>query len=511
MNVLQAVEVENLVKRFPGVTALAGVSLRVAAGSIVAIVGENGAGKTTLMSILAGLQRPDAGSVHLYGRPVTHFDPHTLLVEHGVVLVPQELTLCRERTVAENVLLGVEPARGPFPVRKEMRRQTRQLLAELDQELDADLPVRQLSVAEQQLVIIARALARRCRLLILDEPTAVLTSAESERLFALLRRLRAGGTTILYVSHRIPEVFRLADEVAVMRNGQLVARWRCSETDPTTVVHAMVGRELREVQAPRPAEQEVLCAVQNLSAAGFQQVSFAVARGEILGIAGLPDSGRSALLEALFGARRITAGSIQLAGRPVQLRSPRDAIRAGIAYVPAERRTLGLLATQDLAANLTVLDLQRFSRFGFINRRQMQQAALERSQRFQIRFRDQQQAIRELSGGNQQKVILTRWLAINPQLLLLDEPTRGIDIGARAEIYTLLRELLQAGRGIILSSADLSELLRLCQRIAVMRAGSIVAILPGAEASEERIMELATGLLDHLLPDRGARQKEGTL
>ncbi len=498
MSAVLAVEAANLVKSYPGVTALDNVSLAVRSGVIAAVVGENGAGKSTLMTILAGLQSPDAGTVHVSGKKVTHFDPHTLLSDHGVVLVPQELTLCRERTVAENVLLGVEPSTGPFPSRRRMRQRAAQLLADLDRNVDPDQLVGRLPIAEQQLVVIARALARDCRVLILDEPTAVLTPGESEHLFALLRRLRASGTTIIYVSHRIPEIFELADDIYVMRDGQLLQSWPKDEVTPGAIVRTMVGRELEEHVATPVTGGNVLYRVRDLSETAFHDISFELVQGEILGIAGLPGSGRSELLGTLFGTPAPRGGTTELEGRALRIGSPADAIRARIAYVPAERRAQGILSTMDVAANLAALELDRFSRFGFVNWRALRQQAAAYSAQFRVKCRDNEQGIQELSGGNQQKVLLARWMAIHPRLLLLDEPTRGIDVGAKAEIYDLLSELAAQGRGIILSSSDLPELLRVCHRIAVMCRGKLVAMLSQEEATEQRIMAFATGVKEHV-------------
>lgn len=493
-----ALQVKNVVKHYPGVLALDEVSLDVRAGTITALVGENGAGKSTLMNVLSGLQRPESGSVHVFGKQVTRFDPHTLLADHRVVLVPQELALCLERSVMENVLLGVEPSSGTFPSRRRMRARAEQLLAQLGRDIDPALPVGRLPIAERQLVVIARALARDCRVLILDEPTAVLTPSETERLLTLLKRLRAAGTTMIYVSHRIPEVFELADDIVVMRDGRRVAAWQRAEATPTQVINAMVGRELQERQSTVVAVGETLFQALGISGSAFRGISLTLARGEILGLAGLPDSGRSELLGALFGTSALTGGSVELAGVPVKLQSPGQAIRARVAYVPAERRSQGILATMNITANLTVLDLERFSRWGFVNWKALRKEAVSRSQRYRVKCRDSEQGISELSGGNQQKVILSRWLAIRPQLLLLDEPTRGIDVHAKAEIYDLLDELAREGKGIILSSSDLPELLSVCHRIAVMARGELVAILSREEATEQRIMSLATGIKEQM-------------
>jgi len=488
-----AVEVEGLVKAYPGVTALAGVSLEIPAGKITAVVGENGAGKSTLMGILAGLKAPDSGSVRVFGEGVANFDPHTMLSVHRVALVPQELLLCPERTVAENVLLGTEPSTGPFPSRRELRRETARLLAELGSAIDPNRLVAELPVVEQQEVVIARALARRCTVLILDEPTAMLSPEESDRLFGLLHRLRSSGTTIVYVSHRIPEVFALADRIYALRDGRLIDGWAKDEVGPEAVVRAMIGRDLIERDHETAAGAGVLCSVRNLRGPVFRDVSFELREGEVLGLAGLPDSGRTELLRALFGAAP-SEGTIELGGRPLEVRSPAEAIRSKVAYVPAERRSQGLLPTMDVADNLAVLQLSRFTRFGFVRWGALRREAASQAERSGVRCRDVRQGVRELSGGNQQKAILTRWMSIRPRLMLLDEPTRGVDVGSKEDIYELLQGLIQEGAGVVLSSSDLPELLRVCDRVVVMRQGRIVGVLNPEEATEGGIMALATGV-----------------
>ena len=494
MEARQAIEAESLVKRYPGVTALDGVTFGIPAGKVTAVVGENGAGKSTLMGILAGLRRPDEGTVRVFGEEVESFEPHALLTVHRVALVPQELLLSPEQTVAENVLLGVEPSRGPIPSRREMRRRAAELLGDLKSGINPGRLVADLPIADQQEVVIARALARDCRVLILDEPTAVLSPEESERLFALLRRLQASGTTIVYVSHRIPEVFSLADKVCVMRDGLLVTEWPTEETTPGEVVRAMIGRDLSEWDHEPAAGPGTLCKIRGLSGPTFRNVSFDLREGEVLGIAGLPDSGRDELLGTVFGAKASSGGTLELQGRAVEIRSPMNAMKAGMAYVPAERRAQGLLPTMDIADNLAVLQLSRYTRLGFVRWRSLRREAASQAERFSVKCRDVGQGVEELSGGNQQKVILARWMQLNPRLMLLEEPTRGVDVGAKDEIYELLREMTGRGVGVIASSSDLPELLRICDRIAVMRQGQLVATLSREDAGEEGIMALATGV-----------------
>ncbi|MBB2910735.1 ribose transport system ATP-binding protein [Streptosporangium becharense] len=491
-----AVLVEGAGKSFGANRALDDVTLHAYAGELSAVMGENGAGKSTLMKILAGLQPPDQGRVVIHGEQVRRFEPAELLTRHRVALVPQELALCRERTVAENVLLGTEPGRGPFPSRALLERRTAELLAELDLDLDPRTPVGRLDLATQQLVVIARSLARRCRVLILDEPTAMLTPAESERLFTLLGRLRGSGVALLYVSHRIPEVFALADRIHVLRDGRITASWRTTETTPDEVVGAMVGRELAEEERGRWADPAapVLARMDGLTGRGFAGVSAEVRRGEVLGVAGLPDSGRTELLRGVFGADPLTGGSLRIEGKAVTFRSPAEAIRAGVAYVPAERRQQGILPTMSVADNIGVLQLGRASRFGLLSRRRLAGDAAERARRLRVKHASGVQGIGELSGGNQQKAVIARWLSIDPRLLLLDEPTRGIDVGAKAEIYDLLGGLAADGVAIVMSSSDLPELLRVCDRIAVMREGRLAGVLSREEATEEKIMAIATGV-----------------
>jgi ABC-type sugar transport system ATPase subunit len=489
-----AIVVRGLVKRYPGVTALSGLDLDFAGGGVTAVLGENGAGKSTLMSILAGLQGPDEGTIHIHGVPVERFQPHALLTEHRVALVPQELSLCGDRTVAQNVVLGAEP--GRFPRAGAMRARTRALLAELESSLDPDVEARRLGVAEQQLVVLARALARDATTIIFDEPTAALTLDESERLFALVERLRARGMTILYVTHRLPEVFRLSSTIHVLRDGALAASFATSECTPEATVRAMVGRELAEVRPPSdalPAGGPLRLQARRLTGSGFSRVDLSVSAGELVGLAGLPDSGRGELLAALFGASPATDGSIELDGAPVRLRTPRDGIRAGIAYVPAERRSQGILSTMSVADNVVALDLAELGRGGLVSVRRARRLAAERLGAFDVRGQAGQ-PIATLSGGNQQKAILARWIGRRPRLVLLDEPTRGIDVGAKAEIYALLEQLAQEGAAVVVSSSDLTELLRITMRIAVMHRGEIAGIVEHDDATEERLLSLATGL-----------------
>ena len=494
-----AVRVSNLSRNFGPVKALSDVSFDVHEGELTALLGENGAGKSTLLKILAGLQPPSSGSVTVHGGRVTSFDPSTMLTTHGVAIVPQELALANDRSVAHNITMGAEPGGRLFPLRTKMEAEASALLADLGVTLDPRIKVQRLNLATQQLVVVARSVARRCRVLILDEPTAMLTPAETNRLFDLLGRLKATGVTIIYVSHRMPEIFTLADQIHVLRDGWHVASMRTNDTTPDAVVAAMVGRELGEALkrgAKHHAETDShtpALAVAGLSGKSHRDVSFTVRPGEILGVAGLPDSGRVELLRNIFGAEPATAGTVHLGGQPYTQRTPAKSIKRGLAYVPGERRAQGLLSSMSVAENIGVLSLDKFSRFGLINKIALHKDAQTRSSAIRVKSNSVDQEITKLSGGNQQKAVLARWMSIDPLVFVLDEPTRGVDVGAKAEIYERLTDLADGGVAIVCSSSDLPELLAITDRIAVMSQGHLVSVVETKDATEESIMTLATG------------------
>jgi len=486
-----AIRIAGLGKQFPGVVALDDVTFDVQAGAITAVMGENGAGKSTLMTILAGLQRPDRGTVAVNGAPVETFTPYHLVHRHRVALVPQELTLCRERSVAENVMMGLEPR---FPTRRSLAAATGALLDRVGTEIDPRARTGELTLAEQQRVLIARALARDCDILILDEPSTSLTPREVDQLFVMLRALRDDGATVVYVSHRLPEIFGLTDQIEVLRDGRHVASYRTDEVDGDDLVAAIVGRriEQRATDADRELGPAVL-EVRGLSSPPLvHDVSLTARAGEIVGIAGLPDSGRGEVVAALFGARS-HAGSVLVDGRPVRLGSPRRAIAAGIGYVPAERRSQGLFPDLDARENAMILDAAALGRFGLLRRSAVRAAGARRLREFDVRG-SAAVTITGLSGGNQQKVILSRWLARSPRVLLLDDPTRGVDVAAKAEIHQRLADAARRGTAIVMASSDLPELLRTCDRIVVLHQGRVAGELDRAEATERAVMSLATNL-----------------
>ncbi|AXH34798.1 sugar ABC transporter ATP-binding protein [Humibacter sp. BT305] len=499
-----AVRIEHLSRSFGPVRALQDVSFDITEGEVTALLGENGAGKSTLLKILAGLQPPSGGSVTVFGEAVTSYDPSTMLTRYGVAIVPQELSLLPDRSVAENILAGIEPGNRAFPSRRRMLARATELLAELDLHVDPTTAVRQLDLATQQLVVVARSIARDCRVLILDEPTAMLTPAESDRLFALMDTLKAKGTTMVYVSHRMPEVFRLADRIEVLRDGRHVASWRRSEVTPDQAVAAMVGRELGQFTSraeQRPAAPDAPAApalkVTGLSGRRHSGVDLEVRPGEILGVAGLPDSGRVELLHNIFGGDRGTGGTVEVLGAPYDQRNPIASVERRLGFVPGERRAQGLLTTMSVAENVGVLTVKALTSVGLVRRGAFDRQARTLTERLRVKTATLDTPITNLSGGNQQKAMLARWIAIDPGVLILDEPTRGVDVGAKAEIYEQLFALADRGVAILCSSSDLPELLTITDRIVVMSEGRVVDVVDSAGATEESIMAAATGAISH--------------
>jgi ABC-type sugar transport system ATPase subunit len=497
-----AIRIQNLSRSFGPVRALEDVSFDVTEGETTALLGENGAGKSTLLKILAGLQPPSGGGVVAFGENVESYDPYTMLTRYGIAIVPQELSLLPDRSVAENILAGIEPGNRWFPSRRRMIARALDLLAGLDLVVDPNAPVRTLDLATQQLIVVARSIARECRVLILDEPTAMLTPAESDRLFALMATLKRAGTTMVYVSHRMPEVFLLADRIEVLRDGRHVAGWRRDEVTPDQAVAAMVGRELgqftsrAELSVARASERDASApalALRGLSGRRHHDVDLEIRPGEIVGIAGLPDSGRVELLHNIFGGDAGRDGTVELLGLPYVNRSPIESVQRRLGFVPGERRAQGLLTSMSVAENVGVLTVKALTSAGLLKRRAFDTRAAELARGFRVKTATMDQPITNLSGGNQQKAMLARWIAIDPAVLILDEPTRGVDVGAKAEIYEQLFALADRGVAIICSSSDLPELLTITDRIAVMSEGRVVDVVAAKTATEESIMTSATG------------------
>jgi len=494
---------DHISKGFPGVQALSDVSVRVERGQVLALCGENGAGKSTLMKILSGIYRADEGRILLDDQEVTIASPHHAQLL-GVVIIHQELNLMPNLTVAENIYIGHMPRRFTMVDTARLRRDARALLESLGVDLPVDSPIRDLSIAQQQMVEIAKALSYpSSRVIIMDEPTSSLTDRETVILFDLIRRLKEQGLAIIFISHRMDEVFEIADTIAVLRDGQLVVQWSsASDTNRALVTQAMVGRPLADLfQKQEAVVGEVVLEVRGLSkrptseagmSGRLDNISLVLRCGEILGLAGLVGAGRTELARALFGIDRYDQGEIILAGQPVRIESPHLAIRLGLGFVPEDRKQQALILNMAVGENTTLAGLQRFSTLGWINSERERVEVTRLINSLHIRPPHMDEQVVNLSGGNQQKVVLARWLTLKPRILLLDEPTRGVDVGAKAEIHGLISELAQQGTAILVISSELPEVLGLADRIAVMARGRIVANFSRAEATQERIMVAAT-------------------
>ncbi len=494
----------GITKRFPGVVALSDVTIEVMPGELHAICGENGAGKSTLMKILSGVHRPDEGELVVREEP-RRFEGTRDAERAGIAIIHQELAIVDDLPVSANVFLGREKrtALGLLDERR-MREECRRLLGPLDARIDPDCRAGSLRVGDQQLVEIAKALSLDASILVMDEPTSALTESESARLERVIAALRSKGTTILYISHKMDEVFRLADRITVLRDGRTVRTVKREETTPREVTGWMVGREIAAEALSGRSPRERLLEVRNLTvpwpghARGYRlaDVSLELARGEILGVAGLMGAGRTELLETIFGAGGDDwTGEIRLAGRSVRFRHPKEARDAGIAMVTEDRKRLGLLPDLDVAANVSLCELAAARRGGLLSRR-AEEALVEGPVRaIGVKTPGLHASITGLSGGNQQKCIIARWLLTSPRVLLLDDPTRGIDVGAKAELYALIDRLCREdeGLGVILTSSELPELLTLSDRIIVLAEGRLAAEFRREEATEERIMQAATG------------------
>lgn len=493
-------EVEQVRKSFGGVHALSGVSLSVGPGEIHALVGENGAGKSTLIKILTGAISRDSGTILLHGKSYQPGSPAHAKAA-GIQCVYQELNMFPDISVAENVSIEHFPRNRLGLVNfTAMRTRAQDALAAVGlQDIDPDMPVRMLGIAQKQLIEIARALSARSRVLILDEPTATLTDREVQRLAEILTKLRAEGLSILFVSHHLEEVFRLCDRVTVFRNGQTVASEPISSLTPELVVRHMVGRTLAPSMAAAPApvaSRTEILSVKDLRTSanpGHQGVSFTLHSGEILGLAGLVGSGRTEILRAIFGVDRNNGGTVQIGGAPAQIRGPADAIRHGLAFVTEDRKNEGLILPMAIAANLGLLNVAITARLGLLNRNVEVGQAEDARQNLKIKLGSLADAVSSLSGGNQQKVVLGKWLTVRPRILLLDEPTRGVDVGAKAEIYSILRRLADEGTSILLVSSELPELMTLSDRIMVLSNHQIAGQLERGAFSEEALLRFAYG------------------
>lgn len=491
-----ALQMKGITKTYPGVRALDGVDFEIAKGEVHALVGENGAGKSTLIKILAGAQPMDSGEIFINGAPV-HITSPQKAMDLGISIIYQEFNLVPYLSAAENIFLGREPTGAipgfvNFPV---MYAESQKVIDHLGVRLNVRTSVNRLSVAQQQMVEIAKAISQNASIIAMDEPSSTLTDHELESLFALIRSLREKGVSIIYISHRLEEVFQIADRVTILRDGCLVGTKPVAETDRDEIIRMMVGRELKE-KIPKQAAQVGAPALtaKNLSRRGaIEDINFTVHQGEVLGIAGLVGAGRTEMARAIFGADPIDEGEIWLNGSRVDIRSPRDAIHHGIGLVTEDRKALGLILAMAVRENVSLANLDAITRLGFVNRREERRVALRFIEDLMIKTPSCEQQVQNLSGGNQQKVVLAKWLFTESKVLIFDEPTRGIDVGSKVEIYQLMNRLAANGTAIIMISSELPEILGMSDRILVMHEGRIAGELAREEATQEKIMQLATG------------------
>ena len=494
-------EMTGVSKSFPGVKALDGVQLKLRPGKVHALMGENGAGKSTLMKCMFGIYKMDEGEIRMDGQPVTITDPMDALTK-GIAMVHQELQPIPARTVGENIFLGRYPmkkALGFIPIvdHKKMYEDTAELLKKVRMTFDPRQKVGELSVSQMQSVEIAKAVSANCRVLILDEPTSSLTSNEVEALFRIIEDLKSENVAIVYISHKMDEILRIADEVTIMRDGKYIGTWEASELTTDKIITQMVGREMHNLYPKREnVPGEVVFEVKDFTSINprsFRHVNFQLRRGEILGVGGLVGAQRTELMEGLFGIRSHTTGEILYRGKPLSIARPKDAIDQGVAMLTEDRRGSGIMGVLSVADNISISSLNKYLDHGFVlNAKKVEQLVQDNVKKMNIRTPSSKTQIKSLSGGNQQKVLVGRWLANNPDVLILDEPTRGIDVGAKYEIYCIIADLAKEGKSIIMISSEMSELIGMSDRIMVMCDGRVTGFVDGSEATQENIMALAT-------------------
>lgn len=487
---------ENIDKNFPGVKALDSVSLSVRAGTVHALMGENGAGKSTLMKCLFGVYSRDSGKIFLEGREV-NFRNSKEALENGVAMVHQELNQALKRNVMDNMWLGRLPTVAPyipFTSEKKMYNATKKIFDELGINIDPKTVMSTMPVSQRQMVEIAKAVSYDAKIIVFDEPTSSLNDREVEHLFRIINMLRDGGCGIIYISHKMEEILRISDEVTVMRDGKRIATKSAKEITTGEIISLMVGRELTNLYPPKEHEiGDELLKIENLSSeyANLENISFSARKGEILGVAGLDGSGRTELLENLFGLAARKSGDIFLNGKKIHNRNPRESIKNGFALLTEERRATGIFGILDIRENTSISSLDNYKKGPFLSKRRMKESTDWAINAMRIKTPSQESKIRTLSGGNQQKVILGRWLLTQPDVLLLDEPTRGIDVGAKYEIYQLVIDLAKKGKTVIMVSSEMPELLGVCDRILVMSGGRLAGQVNTAETTQEEIMALA--------------------
>lgn len=479
---------------FPGVVALNDVSLEVRRGEILALVGENGAGKSTLIKTCSGAITPTQGEIVINGKSFTGMTPQTS-EQNGIGVIYQEFNLVGDLSVAENIFLGRAIRKGMVIDLKAMERESKKILDSLNIKINPKTLVKTLSVGYQQMVEIAKAVSQNAKLLIMDEPSAPLTSAEVEAMFAIVDKLKAGGVSIIYISHRLDEIFRLADRITILRDGQYVTTLNTDETNKDELVKYMVGRQLTEVYPKRDeicVKDEVIFEAVNVSGNGDKNISFKIHRGEVLGLGGLVGAGRTEFAELMFGMRPKTAGKFIFKGKEISPKTPKDAIELGIGLVPEDRKKEGALLGMSIRCNINMPIYQRISKGTVINEKKEEEIAQTYRKEISIKTPTLDQLVKNLSGGNQQKVILAKWLAADSELLIFDEPTRGIDVGAKQEIYTLINHLVEQGKTVLMISSEMEELMGMSDRILILAEGNMTGELNKSEFNQERIMQLAS-------------------
>ncbi|OBV39772.1 sugar ABC transporter ATP-binding protein [Janthinobacterium psychrotolerans] len=487
----------DICKRFPGVVALNKVSLRVRAGEVHALMGENGAGKSTMMKILAGSYIPDEGTLTFRGKRLKLRSPREAL-DHGIAMIHQELNLLPDMTVAENIWIGREPVNA-FGIVNHARlnQDTRDLLGRLNIAVDPECMLGELSIANRQMIEIAKAVSYESQVLIMDEPTSAITEKEVEHLFDIIASLKRAGKAIIYITHKMNEVFRIADDITILRDGCHILTEPAASMNANSLISAMVGREMDQVFPKGHAEiGAVALSLRGLSRKGwFNDVSFDVRYGEIVGLAGLMGAGRTEVMESLFGIDPPDSGQIFIDGKPERFRTPKQAIHAGLALLTEDRKKSGLFLGLDVASNMDITVLSDYTWCGFVQQKKLDAACHDMSRRLKIKTPNLQEIIGNLSGGNQQKALIARWLLNHPRILILDEPTRGVDVGAKAEIHKLVTELAQAGAAIILISSELPEVMGMSDRVIVMHEGQVSGEVMRADFSQEGILSLASGVV----------------
>ncbi|WP_372813595.1 sugar ABC transporter ATP-binding protein [Paenibacillus sp.] len=491
-------EMEHISKTFPGVRALEDVSFKVRKGTVHALMGENGAGKSTLMKILGGIYWPETGRIKLRGKEIGMLTPRDSL-KNGISMIHQELTSVYDMTVAENIFLGREPLFAKFWVNeKKLNEDTRHLLESLEISIDPKTKMKDLSIARMQLVEIAKAISYNSEIIIMDEPTSAITDREVAHLFKIIRSLTNKGVSIIYISHKMDEIFEIADEITVLRDGELVDSKHVKELTQQDLISMMVGRELKELFPKKEVRiGEKVLEVKNLSLKGkFNNISFQLRKGEILGIAGLMGSGRSEVMESLFGLAKPDEGEIFFHGKKVEIKSPEDAKKNGLAFITEDRKLTGLFLPHSVKDNMIAASLEKHAKGIFMNEGKIRNECNKQRELLGVKTPDINQKVKNLSGGNQQKVLIAKWLLTDAEVIILDEPTRGVDVGAKSEIHALMGKLVEEGKAVIMISSEMPEVLGMSDRIIVMHEGKISGELSRAEANQDKIMKYATGFVN---------------